>query len=322
MTEQHARYNLADRERVKTLERTKMLVIAGCGLLGTSVARAYREQFNATETLIVGIDSNPIALTEARGLAVYDHLYSSPSDLRAQLAPLAEQVIGIVATPPAFIAQTVHELAPFCDLVMDVGSIKVPVVDALAKLASKADPGTNSVDNFVPCHPMAGSHQQGPGSSASELFVGHWVFVLEGSAARPELTALAHAFWQSLGARTQDIDAQAHDAAVAYTSHLPHLLAAAYMAVETPDVAAAGAGFMEFTRLAKANPEMWSQVLQANQAAWRPVLARYIESLQGLEALIEQGDVDAIRAYLSARRDERIELEAKTRHPESGYHDG
>jgi len=331
MTERHAQYSLADPKLIKTLERTKTLVIVGCGLLGTSVAWAYRQQFPATQTRIVGIDNSSAALAEAEGLAVYDHLYSSLSALGAAepadlTQNLASPVIGIVATPPAFIAETVYQLAPFCSLVMDVGSFKAPVIEDLAKLASEANPGSGSgaqeINNFVPCHPMAGSHRQGPGSGVGELFAQRWVFVLPGAAVEPELIALAHAFWQSLGARTQDIEARAHDDAVAYTSHLPHLLAAAYMTVDTPAVAAAGTGFMEFTRLAKANPDMWSQVLQANQSAWRPLLARYIESLQSLEALIDQGDADSLRSYLSARRDERVELESKTPRPGSGDDNG
>lgn len=310
MTEQHARYNLADSAFTDILERTHTLVIAGCGLLGTSVARAFREQFageGPAKIRIVGIESNPVALAEAQTLShpeagpVYDQVCSSVAQLNLEAAAdaLEHPVISVVATPPAFIPEAVRELAPLCTLVMDVGSIKAPIVDALA----------SRVANFVPCHPMAGSHRQGPASGSADLFVDRWVFVVASTGASTDLTALAHAFWQSLGARTQEIDPKVHDQAVAYTSHLPHLLASAYMAVDSPDVAAAGTGFMEFTRLAKSNPEMWSQVLHANQAAWRPLLAGYIESLQALETLIEQGDIEAIKTYLSARRDERFALD-------------
>lgn len=307
VTETPARYTLADPALVAVLEGARVLVIMGCGLLGTSVARAYRECFPGSATHIVGVDSHAAAMAEASELSVYDHLCSSVSELALNPPEggLSDAVIGVVATPPAHIAQAVRELSPVCTWVMDVGSIKAPVIEAL--LASGTAPA-----NFVPCHPMAGSHRQGPASGTAELFDGRWVFVVsppDGLAQEPVYSQLAHAFWQSLGARTQEIEAQAHDQAVAYTSHLPHLLASAYMAVDDPDPAAAGTGFMEFTRLSKSNPEMWSQVLHANQAAWRPLLTRYIDTLQGLDALIEKGDVQEIMAYLSARRDERFALD-------------
>ncbi len=301
---------VADSAAISAFKQVKTLIIVGCGLLGSSVALAFRAT-NPTAR-IVGVDTNELVRTEASALPVYDSVSASISQL--DLAGTSGSMIGVVATPPTYIAQNVRELAPLCALVVDVGSVKAPVIDAL--VAAGGAP-----DNFVPCHPMAGSHRQGPASGSAELFDGRWVFVVgtkqsadlkpapEFSALdlpTPTLSAMAHVFWQSLGARTQDIDALEHDRAVAYTSHLPHLLASAYMAVDSPDVAAAGTGFMEFTRLAKANPEMWSQVLQSNQVVWRPLLASYISNLQNLDALIENGDTQEIMAYLSARREERF----------------
>lgn len=290
------------------------LVVAGCGLLGTSVALAYRRV--SPEANIVGIEPDSAAREVAASLGVYSHLCASAQAAVSEIK--ADGAIGIAASPPAQLAVCMSELAEFCSLVMDVGSIKAPVVDALQAAAASASE-QKVPSSIVPCHPMAGSHQQGPAAGHAELFDGRWVFVVPMASSDPAAVLAAHEFWQLLGAQTEQTEPLAHDQAVAYTSHLPHLLASAYMGVATslsesapspsPSPAAAGTGFMEFTRLAKANPEMWSQVLSANQAGWRPLLGRYIESLQALDEFIAAAEPAELEEWLEARKAERVAVE-------------
>ena len=272
------------------------LLIAGCGLLGSSVAMAWRRAHPQAQ--IVGVepsDSHRQGAPEA-----FSAVCASIHEAVQLLAERAGDAIGIAATPPAELASTVRALAPHCALVLDVGSIKTGVVAGL---------GAAPPANFVPCHPMAGSHRRGPAAGVAELFDRRWVFVTPLAGNSATSVAAAEAFWQTLGARTRRIEPAAHDAAVAYTSHLPHLLAAAYMALDTPDEAAAGTGFMEFTRLAKANPQMWSQVLLANAAEVRPLLARFRALLEDVDALLAQGDEAVLYEYLSSRAAQRSALD-------------
>jgi len=276
------------------------LFVSGCGLLGTSVARAYRRLH--PDALIVGIETDSSAREVATSLGVYSELVSSVKEAQE----FGRATVGVAATPPACLAESLLALAPLCQLVMDVGSIKNPVIRELQH-ASAATDGVPS--HIVPCHPMAGSQERGPAAGNMDLFTDRWVFVVPMESSDTEKVQCANEFWRSLGAQTQEIDAAFHDQAVAYSSHLPHLLSSAYMEVETPLSAAAGSGFMGFTRLARANPEMWSQVLVANRQAWQPLLRRYIEVLEQVDALVEGDDVDAVRKWLDGRRDERIAAE-------------
>jgi len=282
----------------------KELVIAGCGLLGTSVAMGFRRCY--PDAQIFGIEPAPQAREAARQIGVYNRVFATLAEGQEPLQERASgaNVVGVAATPPAELAGTMRKLAQFCALVMDVGSIKAPVVESL-----QADNTETIAPSIVPCHPMAGSHQQGPAAGVTDLFDGRWVFVVPIAGSAPQAVQAAHNFWQDLGAQTLEIDALEHDLAVAHTSHLPHLLASAYMGMKTPVPAAAGTGFMEFTRLAKANPEMWSQVLTANQAAWRPLLGRYIESLKALDQFVADGNQTEVQAWLAARKQEREALE-------------
>ena len=282
------------------------LFVAGCGLLGTSVARAYRR--SQKEALIVGIEPDVVARKAAMDLGVYSDVVASVGSAQT-LACDENSVhgsIGVAATPPALLAESLLALAPFCELVVDVGSIKAPVIKELQQAAA-SDAGIPS--NIVPCHPMAGSEDSGPGAGNVDLFSDRWVFVVPTESSAADKVHSAHDFWRGLGAHTQEIAADAHDQAVAYTSHLPHLLSSAYMELQTPQPAAAGTGFMGFTRLAKANPEMWSQVLIANRQAWQPLLRRYIELLEQTEKIVESSDAQALRRWLEHRREERLAAE-------------
>ena len=280
------------------------LIVAGCGLLGTSVARAYRRLH--PDASIVGIEPDASTREAAVDLGVYSEVVSALSNAQALDANLVRDSIGIAATPPALLAQSLLALAPLCDLVMDVGSIKGPVIEELQQLVAS---GGTVVRHVVPCHPMAGSEERGPRAGDADLFNDRWVFIVPTTLSDADKVRSAHEFWRELGARTQQIPAEAHDQAVAYTSHLPHLLSSAYMEVERPQTAAAGTGFMGFTRLAKANPEMWSQILIANRQAWRPLLQRYIEQLQQADQLAANGDVEALGQWLDSRRGERLAIE-------------
>ena len=84
---------------------------------------------------------------------------------------------------------------------------------------------------------------------------------------------------------------QDHDAALAATSHLPHLLAFAYMAqVSNEHLPLTGGGFRDFTRIAAANPELWWRIMRLNRGALSEALDDYSQNLAALVAALEQGD--------------------------------
>ena len=71
------------------------------------------------------------------------------------------------------------------------------------------------------------------------------------------------------------MDVDDHDAAVARVSHLPHLMsvliAGHLTTVREQDLALAGPGLRDVTRIAASDPGLWEQIVAANSAA---VLAR------------------------------------------------
>lgn len=149
---------------------------------------------------------------------------------------------------------------------------------------------------------MAGSEQAGIRSARIDLFRGAtWVFTLPPGQPRAALDRLAH-LAEALGAHPVEMDAAAHDRAVARISHLPHVAAAALAAAALAggEQAAvlrqlAAGGFRDTTRVAASQPEMWRDVCLSNAA---PIL----EALRDCEGQLARFR-DAIE-----RRDERALL--------------
>jgi len=105
---------------------------------------------------------------------------------------------------------------------------------------------------------MAGSEKFGPEHATPTLYEGCVTFVEALDTQAPEAHEQVVALWQALGARVIDVDPARHDALVARTSHIPHILAAliAELAGDACDVrAAAGRGFRDVTRIAAGRPK-------------------------------------------------------------------
>ncbi len=231
---------------------TARVAIIGTGLIGASIGLAAR----AAGMRVVGYDPDGAALGCAHERGALDAVAASASEA------LADATVAVVAAP---VAATVALLAAFppaprAELVIDTASVKLPVVAAGA-----------AVPRFVATHPIAGSERGGPQAARAGLFAGRaWAVV---PPANPALQAAAFAFVAALGARPFLVEAAAHDAAVAATSHLPQVLATALgerigERLDEPGLAdLCGPGVRSSLRLAGSPWATWGDILEANAEA-------------------------------------------------------
>ena len=264
------------------------LAILGCGLLGTSVALAARAAGRAAS--ISGFELSAPGRAAAEASGAYDRV-EPPDGLAAGLS----FDLGVAAVPPSVLPEAVGQLSAVCRVVVDTGSVK-------GRLLAALQAGAGVPAHFVPCHPMAGSERRGAAAGRADLFRERWVLLTPLPVTQGAAVAEAEGFWQALGARTERLAPERHDAAVGYTSHLPHLLTYAYMGVGDAPDAAVGPGFRDFARLAAADPALWADILLSNRAAWQPLLAGYRARLDEAEALFEAGDPAALVDWLAERR--------------------
>ncbi len=226
----------------------KVLGIFGVGLIGGSIA--LRARRNGLEVL--GYDSDSAAVEQARAAGAIDTIVT-----RDELSERAD-VLVIAAHLGATLGevQRLRERGDaVCALVLDVASVKTPVVVA-----------ARGLKNFVATHPMAGSERSGVSSARSDLFEGRpWAYVPAGDA---PLDRRACDFIVSLGGLPVAMTAEEHDRIVAITSHVPQVFAYRYARLlrekEGDAERLCGPVARELLRIANMNPPMWQEILSAN----------------------------------------------------------
>jgi prephenate dehydrogenase len=267
------------------------MAVVGLGFMGGSLAAAARAAGIADR--IVAIEPN-----DASAEFAVDHGFI---DERVSSVP-ADAVLVALCLPSDLVPEWVMRLEDHVGTVFDIGSVKGHVMRDLAK-------GRGSLPaNFVPCHPIAGSEKSGPEAADPDLFRDRVVVVTPDENTAPAALEAVRGLWRRLGARTVQMQADDHDAALATTSHLPHLLAFAFMGqVGTGQLEFAGGGFRDFTRIAAANPELWWRIFQLNRDELLAAVDEFKLELDRIVTALREGDdvaaLETIRAAALKRKD-------------------
>lgn len=269
-----------------------VLAVVGVGLIGGSFAAAMRRAGRVGRVL--GVGRNGPSLERARELGLVDEVVSAAqAAARADLVMLAAPV----GTFAGILADMRDALKPGA-IVTDAGSTKAEVVRA-ARAALGA-----RIACFVPGHPIAGAETIGPDAADPDLYTGRNVILTPLPENAPADVARVRAAWQACGARVLDMDADEHDRVLASVSHMPHFLAAVYVAqvARSADgerrLAIAGTGFRDFTRIAAGSAEMWRDIFLSNRAAMKAELAEVRMVLDEAERALDGGDGAGLQQLL------------------------
>ncbi|MEI6621780.1 MAG: prephenate dehydrogenase [Actinomycetes bacterium] len=268
------------------------VLIVGAGLIGASIGMALTNA--GVRVFLSDVDPDALRVAESRGAGW---------PLRASDEP----DIVVVAVPPRLVATVAADaLSRFRNAtVTDVASVKVAPLRQLRTLDV-------DLSRFVGGHPMAGLESSGPASARSDLFRDRlWVVASEPDSP-PERVADVRWLAHKCGSMVVELAPDAHDRAVALTSHTPHLVAAVLAAqfadADPADVAVSGQGVRDTTRLAASDPELWLDILSGNAAEVATVV-RNIQAELGrvADALSEAAehncvDSDAMMAYMDPVR--------------------
>src|SRR5690625_762536 len=272
--------------------------ILGIGLIGSSLARVIRTRGLAVE--IVGFDASPEVRRRAEVLELCDRLADTPADA------VAGADLVLLCVPVGANAEVAEAMAPGLAtgaIVSDVGSVKLAVVRDVG-------PWLPEGVHFVPGHPLAGTEHSGPDAGFADLFDNRWCILTPLPDTDEAAVAQLRAFWESLGARVESMDAAHHDLVLAVTSHVPHAIAYTMCGVaddmarvtDQEVVQYSAAGFRDFTRIAASDPVMWRDVFLANKGATIEILGRFVEELMSLQRAIRTGDGDHLLAYFTRTR--------------------
>lgn len=266
--------------------------IVGLGLIGGSLglnlkAQGYR---------VFGVSQRSHTCQSAIAHGVVDAA-------SVDLAILSAVEVVFICTPIAAIIPTVSQLIPHlapATVITDVGSVKLPVVEAIAPLWQ----------NFVGGHPMAGTSASGIDAAVRNLFVAKPYVLTPVNTTPPAAVQVVESIVRSLQANLYHCRPDEHDRAVSLISHLPVMVSASLIATcmcQNPDVLElaqklASSGFRDTSRVGGGNPELGLMMAQYNRQEVLRSLQHYRQQLDTLTKLIEQENWMALEAQLKSNQ--------------------
>jgi prephenate dehydrogenase len=275
----------------------EQLGLIGCGLMGGSFALAMKRAGLIKQ--VVGYSKSPTTTAKARQMGVID--VEAPSALLAVSgADIVLVAVPVAATEDTFKAIR-HLLTPQT-LLMDVGSTKSDVVAAAQRVLR------DHLTGFVPAHPIAGKEVAGVEHADADLYVNRQVILTPTEHTSPTHADRAEQLWRALGAQVLRMSPQQHDATYAAVSHLPHLLAFAYIngLASQPQgqqfMAMAGPGFRDFSRIAASDPSVWRDILLANRDEVLAQSRHFRAALNVLEQAVSEQRADLLVPLIEQAR--------------------
>lgn len=257
--------------------------IIGTGLIGGSMGLLIKEIMS--EIRLTGVDLPD----------VIDNLPdNSPFDRTATRENLAEVLSSadliLLALPVAAVIDILPEvisLAKDRSVISDVGSVKRDIL-------SCAETHKTPEVAFIGGHPIGGSERQGFENASSELLSGAKFIICPADDVPSEVLKKHIDFLASLKFEVMEMNAETHDRAMAYTSHLPQLISTA-LALTAGTVGetnlTAGPGFSSMTRLAVSPPEIWEDIFDHNRDEFKHAVYSFSIILTNLIADVENGTI-------------------------------
>jgi len=264
----------------------KKICIIGCGLIGSSLARAIKK--NNLAEKIVSSNRSAFVNNKVIELKIVDE---SSTDTKKMVE--GSDLI-IIATPLSSYEEVILQIRDSLKsgaILTDVGSVKENIIN----LVEKSVPKTVS---WIPSHPIAGTEDSGPESGFSELFKNRWCILTPSKKIKEKDLNLLKIFWEKIGSKVDIMEAKKHDHILAITSHLPHLIAYNIVktSLDTQDetkasiVKYSAGGLRDFTRIAASNPIMWRDIFIQNKKNTSKMIDKFIKNLEELKEAISNKD--------------------------------
>jgi len=270
------------------------IAIVGLGLMGGSLALALKGKCAA----IYGIDPD----SSTRELAIRQKIVDAADADPAKLLPLADLVI-LAAPVPAILTLLKHlpDFTPNPCIVLDLGSTKRLIVDAMSRLPERFDP--------IGGHPICGKERLSLENADRTLYYSAPFLLTPLPRTTSRARSAADQIINVLGAKATLLDPIEHDRILAFTSHLPFLCSSALALATPPSVTPfIGPGFRSASRLAGTSASMMLGVIQTNRENILASLEALQDELAVLTSAIAENDEETLLATLNAAQQKYLAI--------------
>ena len=282
----------------------KKVCIIGCGLIGSSIARAIKK--NKLAKKIVSSNRSNAANKKVVKLKIVDEASSDTKKITK------ESDLIIIATPLSSYKDVILKIKNSLKngaILTDVGSVKKNVIPIVEKNIPKNI-------SWISSHPIAGTEESGPESGFSELFKNRWCILTPSKKAKKKDIKLLETFWKKIGSKVDTMNAKEHDYILSITSNIPHLIA--YNIVNTTlnmkkkkdknIVKYSAGGLRDFTRIAASNPIMWRDIFIQNKNNTSKMIDKFINNLKNLKKAIKKQDEEKLERIFTKTKKIRKEI--------------
>ena len=255
----------------------KKIGIVGLGLIGASIALSLRGKVRE----IVAVDRDEEVLAIAMERKIIDRGSTNPEEI------LRDADMVIFALYPGDIINYILEHKS----IWHKGQILTDVAGLKGELVARIQSMLPDVE-FVGTHPMAGREVSGIKGAREELFLGSNFIITPTARNSEEGLEVIRELANLLGVKNIfEMTPEEHDALVAYTSHIPHLLALALVGAYSPgSEKIVGRSFLDATRVANINEKLWTELFLMNKGPLSAEIDKIIGELTFFKEKLEKND--------------------------------
>ena len=257
----------------------KNVLIIGCGLLGSSLARRISKKKMARKIIIYEKSKSNIAKINKLKLPI--KIVKTLKD-GVEVSDLI-----IFCTPMSEYRRIILQINKFISpktLITDIGSSKIESLKIIKKSLKKNV-------HWISSHPIAGSEVSGPEHGRENIFENKWCILIKDKKTNLRHLKFLNSFWKKVGSKTVIMNSQKHDKIFSITSHLPHLVA--YNLVKTAQdfekiqkfnlIKYSAGGLRDFSRIAASNEIMWRDIFFDNKNNLMKAIDLFIKNLNAFK---------------------------------------
>jgi len=248
------------------------VAVIGVGLMGGSLGMALRQH----KYKVIGIGRNLKKLQIAKKTGAVDCFYTD-------IKYAANADIIVICLPVNKIVETYEKLAKFVlnkTLICDIGSVKYNITKQINNIIKR----NKNYPHFVGCHPMTGTEKSGIKNACKNLYLNKNVVITDKKENRKNLSVVK--MWKDVGCNVVYMQPEKHDELVAFTSHLPHIIAFSFYKIfkdklkRNSQIESVTAGsFESLTRVAKSSSEIWLPIIKENKQNLKKLIMQYCKQI-------------------------------------------
>ena len=267
--------------------------ISGLGLIGGSLAKAYRESLGKNVTLYgYDLDSSVTELACLSGVL--------DGELSDETVPECDLILVALYTGAA--VNYMNKIGPMVRrdaVVVDCCGTKRKVCREGFKIAKKYG------FTYAGGHPMAGTQYSGYKYARANLFNGASMIVVPPRFDDIELTSKIKELLMPAGfGRITITTADEHDRMIAFTSQMPHVISNAF--IKSPTAGShkgfSAGSYKDLTRVAWLNETMWTELFFENADYLTGEIDFLIKELSAYREALSNGDREGMKELLREGR--------------------